>query len=316
MKNESRLEKKIGKLNPFSFGTWALGGEYWGEQSHKDTVRALHRALSLGVRHFDTAPVYGKGRSEQILGQQLRKIRSDVTLGTKVFYSDPQRMVQSFHTSLKRLMTDYIDIFYIHWPLSDCDMRPGMAALEALRREGRIRAIGVSNFSEDQIRNIGEAGDVDVFQGGYNLFWPRLEQELLPYLNKNKIGFIPYGVLAQGILTETGPAHLNSVHEGFRHKMVLYDPALKETISGLLEKALEECRKNGIPLEQAVSSFTLIRLCADTVLLGARNRDQADRNFQPAVKTLPEGVVSVFEELLEKSSAFLPDCPNLFNHIS
>lgn len=316
MKKENRLSKKIGKLAPYSFGGWALGGEYWGEQDHKDSVRAIHRALSLGVSHFDTAPVYGKGRSEQLLGQQLRKIRKEISLGTKVFYTDPEKMVASFHTSLKRLLTDYIDIFYIHWPQSDCDMRPGMDALEKLRKEGRIRAIGVSNFTIPQIEMLEEAGEIDVFQGGYNIFWPKLEKELIPWLKKREIGFIPYGVLAQGILTDRGIEHMNNEHKGFRHKMILYSPEIRDKLSILLKRMVDECSKWGIPLEQAVSAFTLMHVSADTVLLGVRNRDQADRNFRHPEADLPRPLISLMEELLTETQSFIPDAPNLFNHKS
>ncbi|RDG32780.1 aldo/keto reductase [Oceanispirochaeta sp. M1] len=316
MKKENRLTKRIGRLAPYSFGSWALGGEYWGEQDHKDSVRAIHRALTLGVSHFDTAPVYGKGRSEQLLGQQLRKIRNDISLGTKVFYSDPDKMVESFHTSLKRLMTDYIDIFYIHWPLSDCDMRPGMEALEKLRKEGRIRAIGVSNFTIPQIEMLEEAGEVDVFQGGYNIFWPKLEEKLIPWLKENNIGFIPYGVLAQGILTDNGIDHLAREHDGFRHKMILYSPEIREKLTSLLTRIGDECSKWKISVEQAVSAFTLMHVSADTVLLGVRNRNQADSNFRHSVEELPRSLSSLLEQLLIETQSFIPDVPNLFNHKS
>ena len=316
MENQSRLKKIIPELSPLSFGSWALGGEYWGFQNHSDSVRALHRALVLKVNHFDTAPVYGKGRAEQLIGQQLKKIRSEISLGTKAFYSTPQKMKASLETSLKRLLTDYIDIFYIHWPLGGTDMRPGMEMLESLRREGKIRAIGASNFSISQLKMLEEAGQVDVYQGGYNIFWPALENEVLPYLLSKNIGFIPYGVLAQGILTEKGMDHLDAIHEGHRHKMILYRDDIKEKIRPWVARLLEESSRTGIPLEQAVRLFTCNQISADTVLMGARNRAQADRNFQRPKEDLPSSFKSLLERTKTEAADLFQDMPNLFNHKS
>ncbi len=314
MKN--RLTEGIGALPPFSFGGWALGGEYWGDQNHSDSVRALHRALALGVTHFDTAPVYGKGRSEQLLGQQLRKIRSDVTLASKVFYSTPERMVKSFHETLKRLMTDYLDIFYIHWPLSGCDMRPGMEALEKLRAQGRIRALGVSNFSVNQLAIVEEAGRVDVFQGGYNILFPELEKDVLPFLKERNIAFIPYGVLAQGILTEKGIDHLDREHKGYRHKMVLYDPALKERLKALVQELQRGSAASGIPVEQAVSEYSRMRSSAATVLLGVRSRKQAEQNFDRRPEGLSPSLTELIDRIAAEGESLVPGVSNLFNHKS
>ncbi len=313
---ENRLRAALGDMPPFSFGAWALGGEYWGDQAHSDSVRAVHRALALGVTHFDTAPVYGKGRSEQILGQQLRKIRSEVTLATKVFYSTPEKMVESFHSSLKRLMTDYIDIFYIHWPLSGCDMRPGMETLMKLKEEGRIRALGLSNFSSDQIEMVQEAGEADVFQGGYNILFPELEKELLPFLQERGIAFIPYGVLAQGILTDRGLEHLEKEHQGFRHKMVLYSPEIRERVKSLVDELLKACREAGFTVEQAVSEYSRRRTGAATVLLGVRNRKQAELNFDRGASSLPKALTGLMDRITREGASLVPGSPNLFNHIS
>lgn len=312
----SRLLKILPEISSRGFGTWALGGEYWGPQNHKDSVRALHRALALDINHFDTAPVYGKGRSEQILGQQLRKIRSSCILGTKAFYSNPEKMKSAFETSLRRLLTDYVDIFYIHWPLGAADMRPGMEMLEGLRREGRIRAIGVSNFSIEQIRMVEEAGQVDVYQGGYNLLWTSPERELLPFLGQNEVSFIPYAVLAQGLLTSTGIEHLERNHEGFRHKMLLYGEELRPAVLRVLRELDRGCREAGIPVEQAVARYTRERSGADSVLLGCRNRAQAEANFAPGEGELPEKLGAVMDRIAREFSPLAPSAPNLFNHKS
>ena len=311
-----RLHQILPEISSRGFGAWALGGEYWGPQDHKDSVRAVHRALALNINHFDTAPVYGKGRSEQLLGQQLKKIRSSCILATKAFYSSPEKMKASLETSLRRLLTDYIDIFYIHWPLGDEDMRPGMEMLENLRREGRIRAVGVSNFSEDQIRMVEEAGTVDVYQGGYNLLWTRPEQEILPYLKRKGIAYMPYGVLGQGLLTDTGIEHLETPHGGFRHKMLLYSEELKPSLRAILEELDQACKEAGIPVEQAVTLYTRERSGAVSVLLGCRNRAQAERNFTAGPQSFPPELKTVLDRIVEEARSLIPSAPNLFNHKS
>ncbi len=316
MEKKNRFERLFPDVSAWGFGSWALGGEYWGRQEHQNSVRVIHRALALGLNHFDTAPVYGKGRSEQILGQQLRKIRSSCILGTKAFYSSPEQMLKSFETSLKRLLCDYVDIFYIHWPLRAVDMRPGMEMLESLRRQGRIRALGVSNFNLEQLRMVEEAGQVDVYQGGYKLLWPLLEDEILPELRLREIAFIPYGVLGQGLLTEKGPENLFRQHEGFRHKMILYHEDYRPFLSPLLETFLCDCKEFDIFPEEAAARYVLEKTGASSVLLGCRNRNQAERNFAAAPEPLPEELKARMEQIRIKAGKMLPKVPNLFNHVT
>ena len=311
-----KLTSLIGKISHTGFGSWALGGEYWGAQEHSDSVRAIHMALRLGVNHFDTAPVYGKGRSEQLLGQQLKKIRKDCIIATKAFYTDPAGLKKSFETSLKRLLTDYIDIFYIHWPLGGADMRPGMALLEELRREGRIRAIGVSNFSAPQIRMIQEAGQVDVYQGGYSVLWPWPEEDILPFCLEEKIPFIPYGVLGQGLLTEKGIGKLQSPPEGFRRKMLLYHQSYKEPLIRLLEELHESCKEAGWRVEHAAAVYALEQSGCPSVLLGARSRTQAEVNFRLPADPLPPSLKEVFIRTGRQVRTFLPREENMFGHKS
>ena len=304
------------ELSSFGFGGWALGGDYWGPQEHKDSVRAIHKALSLGINHFDTAPVYGKGRSEQLIGQQLKKIRSRCIIATKAFYTTPEEMIKSFHTSLKRLLTDYIDIFYIHWPRSGTDMRPGMEELETLRRLGRIRYIGVSNFSLNQTRQVEQAGNVDFFQGGYSILWPFLEETILPYCRARGIRFIPYGVLAQGILTDQWSDKLLMNHPGYRYKMLLYSQEIKNRIGPELEKLAVKCREKEWSVENAVSWYTFKETDAASILLGCRNRNQAEKNFSFPMKALPDSIKEEIEDLKMRIVSFLPKADNMFGHKS
>jgi aryl-alcohol dehydrogenase-like predicted oxidoreductase len=313
VEKHSALPKKI---SPLAFGSWGISGEYWGPQEHKDSVRAIHKALNLGVNHFDTAPVYGKGRSEQLIGQQLKKIRQDCIIASKAFYSTPEKMQKSLETSLNRLLTDYLDIFYIHWPLSGTDMRPGMEMLERMRRQGRIRAIGVSNFSIDQIEMVREAGHIDVYQGGYSVLWPGAEQDIIPYCRKKGISYIPYGILAQGLLTDKGQEKLMNTPEGFRHKMILFHENLKDSILNQLSSIRKVCHKHGWAVEHAVILYTQERTESTSILLGTRNRAQAERNFQLPGSPLPGEIRVQLDNTRREIDKFLPKEENMFGHKS
>ncbi len=314
--NDRQLDSIDSRISSWGFGGWALGGEYWGPQDHKDSVRAIHRALALGINHFDTAPVYGKGRSEQLIGQQIKRIRQDCILATKAFYTTPEEMLKSLETSLKRLLTDYIDIFYIHWPKSGIDMRPGMDALENLRRKGRIKAIGVSNFSIEQVKMVQQAGQVDFYQGGYSVLWPVLENSIIPYCRERNIRFIPYGILAQGILTNRGLEKLQTRLPGFRHKMLLYKPETVLRIEPLVKELRDTCRECSWTVENAVSLYTLKATGAISPLLGVRNREQAEKNFNIPSGELPEQILTMINRLKREILSIIPKSDNMFGHES
>jgi aryl-alcohol dehydrogenase-like predicted oxidoreductase len=163
---------------------------------------------------------------------------------------------------------------------------------------------------------VEEAGRVDVYQGGYNLLWTSPERELLPFLKRNDIGFIPYAVLAQGLLTGTGIEHLEQNHEGFRHKMLLYGEDLKPAVLKILKELTRACGEAGISVEQAVARYTLERSAADSLLLGCRNRAQAEANFAPFGEDISGGLRAVMDRIAEEFSPLAPAAPNLFNHKS
>ena len=137
-------------------GCWAFGDEYWtttdSTVSHRETVRVIRAALRAGITHFDTAQGYGNGVSEQVTGQQLRQIRRGVSIASKTYLRPASTVEKGIEKSLRRLCTDYIDIFYLHWPKPSQDLRPHIEALERARQKGYIRAIGLSNFSAPQIQ--------------------------------------------------------------------------------------------------------------------------------------------------------------------
>src|SRR6478672_6285387 len=192
-------------------GTWAMGGWMWGGTDEAQSIATIHSAIDRGVTLIDTAPVYGFGRSEEIVGKALEgSLRHDVTIATKVglawkdgtVYRDsrPARIRKEIEDSLRRLRTDVIDLYQVHWPDFEMPIAETARTLEDLRREGKIRAIGVSNFSPTQMRMFSAAARLDAVQPPYNLFERDIEADVLPYAKSAGLTVLSYGALCRGLL--------------------------------------------------------------------------------------------------------------------
>ena len=199
-------------VSALGFGCWEMGGTY-GDVDGSEIAAAVNRAIDLGVNCFDTAPAYGRGESESVLGRALGSRRKDVVVVTKcgVGYADrpkgrDSRMVSilaSVEESLRNLGTDYLDVLLIHWPDANTPFEETMHALDSLVQQGKVRAVGVSNFTLDQIRECEGYRSVDVVQYGLNMFDRRMEQEIFPYCQQQGTGVMVYGPLAFGLLSGT-----------------------------------------------------------------------------------------------------------------
>lgn len=202
------------QVTPVGLGTWAIGGWMWGGTDEAQSIDTIHRAIDKGIGLIDTAPVYGFGRSEEIVGKALANGRRDqVALATKVAlnWNDDQdkvwrdatasRIEREVEDSLTRLQTDRIDIYQVHWPDPKTPMEETARALENLYKAGKIRAIGVSNFSPSQMEEFQKTVPLHSLQPPYNLFERDVEQEILPYCRENGIATITYGGLCRGLLT-------------------------------------------------------------------------------------------------------------------
>jgi aryl-alcohol dehydrogenase-like predicted oxidoreductase len=202
-----------GTVSRVGLGTWAIGGWMWGGTDEGEALAAVRSALDHGITLIDTAPVYGFGRSEEIVGRALEESgkRDDVVLATKLglswrggrIYRDssPARVRQEIEDSLRRLRTDHIDIYQVHWPDSTHPYQETARALQRLRDQGKIRAIGVSNFSVEQIGAFSQGAVIDTLQPPYNLFERETERELLPYAKAHGIATLTYGAICRGLLS-------------------------------------------------------------------------------------------------------------------
>lgn len=194
-------------------GTWAIGGWMWGGTDEQQSIKTIHTALDKGIGLIDTAPVYGFGTSEEIVGKALQQYggRENITLATKVGmnWKDEQvfrdaskeRIHKEVEDSLKRLQTDYIDIYQVHWPDPTVPIHETAEALYYLYKQGKIRSIGVSNFSPEQMDTFREAAPLHTVQPPYNMFERGIEEDILPYVQEHNLHTLLYGSLCRGLLT-------------------------------------------------------------------------------------------------------------------
>ncbi len=204
------------EITPIGFGAWAIGGgnwEFgWGSQDDAQSIAAIHRALDLGINWIDTAAVYGLGRSEEVVARALEGMSRRPYVFTKCsMIWDAQRQVshslnrdslrRELEASLRRLRTDNIDLYQIHWPDPVADIEEGWATLAEFKREGKVRHIGVSNFNAEQMQRVGAIAPVETLQPPYSLIRRGIESEILPYAQAHDIGVIVYSPMASGLLT-------------------------------------------------------------------------------------------------------------------
>jgi aryl-alcohol dehydrogenase-like predicted oxidoreductase len=210
------------KVSRVALGTWAMGGWMWGGTDRRESIATIRAALHQGINLIDTAPVYGFGVSEEIVGEALEGARAEAVIATKTglewrdgkVYRNATRarILKEVDDSLRRLRTDYIDIYQVHWPDPKVPVEDTAEAMRSLYEEGKIRAIGVSNFSVAEMERFRQAAPLHVLQPPYNLFERAIETDILPYARANHIATLGYGALCRGLLS--GRMRLDSTFDG------------------------------------------------------------------------------------------------------
>jgi len=272
------------EISPIIFGGWQSGKSGWTGIDDKETIAAHRAAFDSGITTFDTAEAYGEGYSERILAQALAEKRDQITIATKVWAGNlkAEKVAEACERSLKNLNTDRIDLYQIHWPSGNfgseiVPIEETMGALTQLKEQGKIRAIGVSNFSRVQLQEAAQFGRVDSLQPPYSLFWRQVEAETVPYCVDNKISILAYSPLAQGLLTgKFGRGH--KFEEGDnRANNKLFQGETFERAQNALDKLRPLADKYGITLGQ-LSLAWLIAQPQTSAIVGARNAEQAAQN--------------------------------------
>jgi aryl-alcohol dehydrogenase-like predicted oxidoreductase len=295
--SETMERRQLGKtdlfITPLGFGSWAVGGGgwqfAWGSQDDRESIAAINHALDRGINWIDTAAVYGLGHSEEIVGRAVKGRAERPYIFTKcsMVWDEGGNISHSLkrdsirrevEDSLRRLQVDAIDLYQIHWPDPETDIEEGWSALSELKREGKVRYIGVSNFNVEQLQLAMEIDRVDSLQPPYSLIHPDVEDEILPFCEKNGIGVIVYSPMMSGLLSGrmTRERISNFPEDDWRkNNPEFQEPHLYRNL-WLAELLKNIGRHHGLSAGETAIAWTL-RLSAVTgAIVGGRNPGQVD----------------------------------------
>jgi aryl-alcohol dehydrogenase-like predicted oxidoreductase len=295
-------------------GCWVFGGAQWGGQEDADSFSAMQAALDLGITHFDTAVGYGGGRSETLLGEFLKGRREEVFLATKFFPAEQtaEYVFGQLDASLVRLQTDHVDLYYIHWPITGKDLRPVMEALEQARAQGKIGAIGVSNFSVEQMAHVSEVGHIDAHQLCYNLFWRFPERDIIPWCAQNGTAVVTYSSIAQGILTGKFPREPKFKEGDDRGGNVLFKPENWPFVYEGVEKLKALSAECGRSLTHLAIRWVIEQAGITSELVGARDAKQMTDNAAALDGDIAADVFAKMTAISDEVMSHIPDVGNMF----
>lgn len=321
-------KKQLGKsdvwITELAFGAWAIGGWMWGGSDTRDALRAIEAAVEHGMTTIDTAPVYGFGLSEEIVGKAVKGKRQNVQILTKFGmvwddkkgeyffktrdnngldadiykYSSKEQVISDCEKSLKRLGTDYIDLFQIHWPDATTPVSETMEALGILVRQGKIRAGGVSNYSRDLMAESLKTFQIASNQVPYSMVNRGIEKETVPFCIENKIGILAYSPLQRGLLTGKILKD-HKFKDGDTRPSTMYyrEPNLSRIIR-LNEDLRKIADERKVTLSQLVLNWTTRQPGITCVLSGARDEKQVHENVRAAAFLLTEEEIGRINMLL------------------
>ncbi len=288
----SALDRDVSRIG---IGTWAIGGVHWGGTDPARSIEAIQAGLDRGVNLIDTAPVYGFGLSEEIVGSAIRDgsaSRDEVIIATKAglewqegvpssdaFWRNaaPDRLREEVEASLQRFQTDYIDIYQVHWPDPDVPVEETAEEMNKLKKEGKIRAVGVSNFSPEQMDAFQNGNrSLDTCQPPYNLFEPGSREEVLPYCRNNDIYTMTYSVLCRGLLTSTISEDRDFPPGDLRRQDPKFQPPRFSQYLKAVRKLDEFARETHDRRVHHLAARWALDTGADTVLWGVRTPEQTE----------------------------------------
>ncbi|AHF90822.1 aldo/keto reductase [Opitutaceae bacterium TAV5] len=289
-------------LTPVMLGSWSLIGDAnWGQQSRADSEAAIEASLESGITAFDTAPAYGDGSSESLLGDRLSSRREHIYLATK--FRAPltdTNIRQSLEDSLRRLKTDYVDLYQIHWPDRATPIARTAETLLALKDEGKIRAIGVCNFGPQDLAEAVRVMPIATNQMPYSLLWRGVEFEVIPLCRKLGIRLLAYSSLMQGLLTgkfataadvPEGRARTKHFASQDRPRIKHGEPGHEATTFAAIKKLAAVCRELRLPMSVASLAALLAEPVVASVIMGARNATQSRENARVLTTRLDPSMV-------------------------
>jgi aryl-alcohol dehydrogenase-like predicted oxidoreductase len=329
-----QLGKSDVKVSPVIFGAWAIGGWMWGGQDQADSIEAIRAAIDNGVTTIDTAAIYGMGASERVVGKAIRGKRDKVQIATKCGMrwdseaegdagSDPwpqkdnegndivirknalpASIAYECEQSLKRLQTDVIDLYQIHWPDVSTPVEDSIGAMVKLKKQGKIRAIGVSNYDVEWLRGANAIAPIASDQPPYSLMQRKIEKQVLPFARENGIGVIVYSPLERGLLTGKVTPERKFPEGDHRAEHKFFTPEMRQKVLAALESIKPIADKHKVSYAQLAINWTIHEPGITAALVGARNAEQATHNAAAMNFTLTPGerqqIRAAFDDLAEK----------------
>ena len=307
------------ELSVLGLGCWSFGGQegdYWGPHDDRDAAEVIASALDQGITYFDTAEGYNDGRSEEALGRALGRRRAEAIIGTKISpqNTEPATLRQHCEDSLRRLGTDYIDVYMVHWPITYYPVADAFAALDALRAAGKIRAIGVSNFGPLQLQEARATGvPIEVNQLGYSLVNRAIEFAILPLCRQHRIGVVTYMPLMQGLLTgrwrsadeipltRRRTQHFSSERPGTRHGEPGAEAETFEALAGIARLA----EAQAAPMADLALAWVAAQPGITAVIVGTRTAAQLRDSLRGVSHALSPETLAALDRLTQPVKAKL-----------
>ncbi|MEA3462371.1 MAG: aldo/keto reductase [Bacteroidota bacterium] len=320
------LGKSDVQVSPIVFGAWAIGGWMWGGANEKDSIRAIHACLDHGISSLDTAPIYGFGLSEKLVGEAIKGKRDSFEILTKAgmrwegtsgeyffttndnsgiqreiyTYSGRDSLIAECEESLKRLGTDYIDLYQIHWPDSTTPIEEAMEAFRILQEQGKIRAAGVSNYSVEQMERASTVVELSSNQVPYSMVRRDIEQDVVPWCLDHDCGILAYSPLQRGLLTGKITPDYPFAPGDSRPEAAHFKVNNLIRTNKFLEQITPLAREKGATLSQLVIAWTLRQPGITVALVGARTEEQVKQNAGAVDVQLSDDEVDMINQKLEK----------------
>jgi len=304
-------------LTTIGLGTWAMGGGDWkfgwGPQDDIASVKAIHAALDQGINWIDTAAIYGHGHAEEIVGRAIKGIRNEVIIATKcgrVWEGDSREIGKSLRAnsirreveaSLKRMGIEVIDLYQIHWPEPNEQIEEGWDTMAQLVREGKVRYVGVSNFSLDQLKRAQAIHPITSLQPPYSMFRRDIEEEIMAYCSANQIGIIAYSPMQAGLLTGkfTKERAMALPDSDWRSRHPFFtEPQLSVNLK-TIEQLKLIANKEDISLSQLSLAWVLRNKEMTSAIVGARNPKQIVETAKASELSLAKTKIEAIEKILE-----------------
>lgn len=289
-------KRKLGKNGPelsiIGLGAWAIGGSWawgWGDNDDRESIRTIQRAIDLGINWIDTAPAYGLGHSEKLVGQAIKGRRDSVIVATKCglvwdehkrIRNDitPKSIRREIEASLKRLGVDVIDLYQIHWPFANHSEAKAWRELAALKKEGKVRWIGVSNFGVPLLSQCEKIDHIDSLQPPYSLFDRGIEKEILPFCLNNAIGVIPYSPMFSGLLSGRFDRAKLATDDWRTRDSMFNEPQLSRNLQ-FVEQLRPIAEKYNKTIGHIAVAWVLAQPGITSAIVGARTVRQIEENM-------------------------------------